>query len=130
MVRLYGTFASNSLSQEFEAIHLYRTFSNHVLAELTRCVAFFHKRSGWWWCRTFPPYLFTGEARCTGCFSTSSRWFKHIEPPRTFSLHSTAETGRRVTCFYRHADWFLEGSGWRKGEGERRRKRGEGGRRA
>ena len=34
---------------------------------------------------TFSIYSIAGETRCAGCFCTSSGWFKHIEPHRTYS---------------------------------------------
>ena len=34
--------------------------------------------------RTFSIYIVPGETRCAGCLCTSSGWFKHIEPYRTF----------------------------------------------
>ena len=45
------------LSQEFGVVRLYRTFSSYLLA---------------------------GETRCAGCLCTSSGWFKHSEPHRTY----------------------------------------------
>ena len=35
------------LSHEFGVIRLYRTFSNHIIAEIARCVEFLHLSSGW-----------------------------------------------------------------------------------
>ena len=35
--------------------------------------------------RTFSIYIVAGETRYAGCLCTSSGWFKHIEPRRTFS---------------------------------------------
>ena len=34
--------------------------------------------------RTFSIHIVTGKTRCAGCLCTSSGWFKHIEPRRTF----------------------------------------------
>ena len=45
--------------------------------------------------RTFSSYLVTGETRSAGCLSTSSGWFKHIEPHRTYSNHPK-HRGRKV----------------------------------
>ena len=79
-----------------------RTFSNHFLAVLTRCVAFFHKSSGLFdWTEPSLPTSLQGR-----CLSTRSMWFKRIEPPRTFSNHSTAETARCAPCFHRRSAWF------------------------
>ena len=38
------------LSHEFGVVRLYRTFSNHIITELQRCVEFFHMSSGWFDC--------------------------------------------------------------------------------
>ena len=35
--------------------------------------------------RTYSIYSIAGETRCAGCLCTSSGWFKHIEPHRTYS---------------------------------------------
>ena len=81
VVRLYRTFSMNllepqqhkaskvwrGLSQEFRVVRLYRTFSSYSIA---------------------------GETRCAGCLCTSSGWFKHIEPPRTYSNHNFTELAR------------------------------------
>ena len=44
--------------------------------------------------RTFSVYIVTGETRSAGCLCTSSGWFKHIEPRRTFSNHIITEIDR------------------------------------
>ena len=36
--------------------------------------------------RTFSIYSVTGETRGAGCLCTSSGWFKHSEPRRTFPM--------------------------------------------
>ena len=41
--------------------------------------------------RTFSIYIVTGETRCAGCLCTSSGWFKHIEPRRTYPNHIITE---------------------------------------
>ena len=46
VVRLYRTFSNNIFPGA-------RTFSNHIIAEIARCVEFFHMRSGY---RTFSNY--------------------------------------------------------------------------
>ena len=53
--------------------------------------------------QTFSNYIFTGEARCAGCLCTSSGWFKHVEPPRTFSNHIIAEMAKCVEFFHMSA---------------------------
>ena len=37
--------------------------------------------------RTFSNYSSAGETRCAGCLCTSSGWFKHHEPQRTYTNH-------------------------------------------
>ena len=44
--------------------------------------------------RTFSIYITAGETRCAGCLCTSSGWFKHIEPHRTYSNHNITEIAR------------------------------------
>ena len=41
--------------------------------------------------RTFSSFFLTGETRCAEC------WFKHREPPRTFSNHSITLVGYSYT---------------------------------
>ena len=58
--------------------------------------------------RTFSIYIVIGETSCAGCLCTSSGWFKHTEPLRTFSnyilteillfAYSRVNVGRLVTC--------------------------------
>ena len=67
------------LSQEFGVVRLYRTFSSYVLA---------------------------GETRCAGCFCTSSGWFKHSEPHRTYTNHFSTEIARCVEVSHRSSVWF------------------------
>ena len=94
--------ACRLLSHEFGVVRLYRTFSN---------------------------YIFTGETRCAGCLCTSSRreggrgregerergdqsvgylytssgWFNHSEPTRTFF---SAEKTKSVEVFHMNSGWF------------------------
>ena len=82
----------------FKHIEPPRTFSNHIITEIARLVKFCHMSLGWFCCTE--PSLSTslqGETRCAGCLCTSSGWFKHIEPPRTFSNHIITEISRCVT---------------------------------
>ena len=37
--------------------------------------------------RTFSNYSSAGETRCAGCLCTSSGWFKHSKPHRTYTNH-------------------------------------------
>ena len=46
--------------------------------------------------RTFSIYIVIGETRCAGCLCTSSGWFKHIEPLRTFSNYILTEIARYI----------------------------------
>ena len=41
-----------------------------------------------------------------GVQGANSGWFKHIEPPRTFSNHITAEIARCVEFFHMSSGWF------------------------
>ena len=67
------------LSQAFEVVRLYRTFSNHIFTRGSRCV----------W------YLYT----CSG-------WFNRSEPLRTFSNHFSAEKARCVEVYHMNSGWF------------------------
>ena len=94
----------------FKRIEPPLTFSNHFIAKKARCVEFVrggstvpnllepHHCRATKVCRvlshefgvvrlyrTFCNYIFTEETRCAGCLCTNLGWFKHIEPPRTFS---------------------------------------------
>ena len=62
----------------FKHIEPPRTFSNHIITEIARCVEFCDVSSGCF--DSTEPSLSTGETKCTGFLCTSSRWFKHIEP--------------------------------------------------
>ena len=61
-----------------------QTFSNHIIAEIARCVEFFHMSLGWF-DSTEPSLTTSLQGNQCGCLCTSSGWFKHIEPFRTFS---------------------------------------------
>ena len=67
------------LSQEFGVVRLYRTFSSYLLA---------------------------GETRCAGCCCTSSGWFKHSEPHRTYTNLFITERARYVEVSHRRSVWF------------------------
>ena len=56
--------------------------------------------------RSFSIYIVTGETRCAGCLCTSSGWFKHIEPPRTFSNHIIIEIARYGEFCHMSSGWF------------------------
>ena len=56
--------------------------------------------------RTFSMYLVTGETRSAGCFCTSSGWFKHSEPHRTYSNHNSTEIVRCGDVCHMSSGWF------------------------
>ena len=56
--------------------------------------------------RTFSIYIVIGETRHAGCLCTSSGWFKHIEPPRTFPNHIITEIARCVEFCHMSSGWF------------------------
>ena len=88
----------------FKRVEPPRTFSNHRDSKVCRVLS--HEFGVVRLYRTFSNYIFTGEARCAGCFCTSSGWFKRIEPPRTFSNHIIAEIARCVEFFHMSSGWF------------------------
>ena len=87
----------------FKRIEPPRTFSNHIIAEIARCVREFRVVRLY---RTFSNYIFTGETSCAGCLCTSSGWFKRIESPRTFSNHIIAEIARCIEFFHMSSGLF------------------------
>ena len=63
--------------------------------------------SGWF--DSTEPSLSTslqGKQRHAGCLCTSSGWFKHIEPHRTFSNHIITEIARCVEFCHMSSGWF------------------------
>ena len=56
--------------------------------------------------RTFAIYIVTGETRRAGCLCTRLGWFKHIEPPRTFSNHIMTELARCLEFCHMSSGWF------------------------
>ena len=91
----------------FGVVQVYRTSSNllephhHRDSKVCRVLAHEFRL-----CRTFSNFNCTGEARCAGCFCTSSGWFKYIEPPRTLSNHIITERARCVEFCHMSAGWF------------------------
>ena len=84
-----------------------RTFSNHIITKIARCVEFCHISSGWFDCTE--PSLSTsvaGETRCAGCLCTCSGWFNHIEPRRTFTNHIITKIARCVEFCHMSSGWF------------------------
>ena len=72
---------------ELMCVQVHRTSSNHIIAEIPRCVEGFlsHEVRVVGLDGTFSNYIFTAESRCQGCSYTSSGWFKRFEPPRPTS---------------------------------------------
>ena len=91
----------------FKHIEPPRTYSNHNTTKIERCGEVCHLSSGWFDCTE--PSLSTslqGETRCAGCLCTSSGWFKHIEPHRTYSNHNTIEIVRCGDVCHMSLEWF------------------------
>ena len=113
------------LSHEFGVVRLYRTFSIYIVAGETRCAGCLCLSSGWFklieplhyraskmWrvlthefgvvrpYRNFSINSVKGETRCAGCLCTSSGWFKHIEPHRTYTNHTITEIARCVEVYH------------------------------
>ena len=80
----------------------HRTYTNHTITELARCVGCFCTRSGWFKHleppRSYTSHTITEIARCVGCFCTSSGWFKHFEPLRTYTKHTSTEIASCLGC--------------------------------
>ena len=114
VVRLYRTFIFTgetrcagclcTSSGWFKRIEPPRTFSNHIIAEIARCVEFFHMSSGWFDCTEHS--LTSSLQGKEGVQGTSSGWFKCIEPPRTFSNHIIAKIARCVEFFHMSSGCF------------------------
>ena len=51
-------------------------------------------------------YIATGETRYAGCLCTSSGWFKHVEPRRTFSNQIITEIARCLEFCHMSSGWF------------------------
>ena len=60
--------------------------------------------SGWF--VTSSICIVTGETRYVVCLCTSSGWFKHIEPHRTFSTRMITEIARCVEFCLMSSGWF------------------------
>ena len=56
--------------------------------------------------RNFSLNIVKGETSCAGCLSTSSEWFKHIEPHRTYANHNITELARCGEVCHRSSGWF------------------------
>ena len=91
----------------FKHIEPRRTFSNHIITEIARCVEFCHMSSGWFDCTE--PSLTTSLQEIEGvqgAICTSLMRFKHIEPHRTFSNYILTEIARYIEFFYTSSGWF------------------------
>ena len=53
--------------------------------------------------RPYTKHTSTEIARCVGCLSSSSGWFKHIEPHRTFTNHTSTEIAR-CSGWFKHIE--------------------------
>ena len=80
------------LSHEFGVVRLYRTFSMYSVTGETRSAGFLCTSSG--------RYL------CPSSGGKSSGWFKHIEPPRTYSNHIIKEIARCGEVCHMSSGWF------------------------
>ena len=103
VVRLYRTFSIYIVAGEtrcagclcncsgwFKYIEPRRTFPNHIITEIAKCVEFCHMSLGWF------DHTETVSVWCAGCLCTSSGWFKHIEPRRTIPNHIITEIAKCV----------------------------------
>ena len=66
----------------FGVVQAPRTYTNHTILTITEL------------------------ARCEGCLSTRSGWFKHIEPHRSYTSHTITEIARCVGCLGTSSGWF------------------------
>ena len=57
--------------------------------------------------RTYTNHTITELARCVGCFCTSSGLFKHSEPHRTYTKHTSTELARYRMELKKHCQHFL-----------------------
>ena len=93
VIRLYQTFSLYSVTGEtrsagcfcnssgwFKHSEPQRTYSNHNITELARCVEVSHEFGVVRLYRTFSSYILAGETRCAGCLCTSSGWFRANHP--------------------------------------------------
>ena len=107
----------------FKHIQPRRTFPNHIITEIEKCVEFCHMSSGWF--DHTEPSLSTslqGQQGMQGAYAlvrggsstsnliepscTCSGWFKYIEPRRTFSNHIITKIARCVEFYHMSSGWF------------------------
>ena len=107
----YGTFSNYIFTGEtrcagcfcsgwFKRIEPPRTFTNHIIAEIVRCVEFFHMSSGWFDCTE--PSLTTslqGKQGVQGAYAL-------------FRGGSSASNLSRTTSSQRSIEFFHMSSGW------------------
>ena len=106
VVRLYRTFyivtgetrcagCLCTCSAWFKHIEHPRTFSNHIITEIARCVEFCHMSSGRFDCTKLSlSTSLQGKQGVQGANGLVWGWFKHNEPHRTFSNHIITEIAR------------------------------------
>ena len=95
VVHLFGVVQAHRTSS--------KTYTNHIITEIARCVELYHMSLGG---STVPNLIVTGETRSAGCLCTSSGWFKHIEPHRTYSNHNITEIARCGEVCHMSSGWF------------------------
>ena len=117
MVRLDRTFSDYSFtgarsakctsSMRFKHIEPHRTFSNYILTERGRYLAFFYMSSALFdWTEPSLTASLQGIEGMQGAKCTSWRRFKHSEPQRTFSNCSLTERARYIDFFHSSSGWF------------------------
>ena len=91
------------LMQLFGVVQAHRTSSNllepHHYRDSKVCRVLSHEFG------VVRPYR-TVSVWCAGCLCTSSGWFKHIEPRRTFPNHIIKEIARCVEFCHMSSGWF------------------------
>ena len=95
-------------SGRFKCIEPHRTFSiyPHHYRESKVCSVLAQEFGVVRLYETSSFYIATWKPRCAGCLCPSSVWFKHIEPPRTFSSHSSTEVTRCGRFCHLCSGWF------------------------
>ena len=109
----------------FKRIEPHRTYSNRLITEIARCGDVCHRSSGWFDCTE--PSLCTSlqwKQGVQGAFAivwvgsstsnlfeptrttTSSGWFNHSEPHRTYANHNSTEIARCGEVCHIRSGWF------------------------
>ena len=95
------------LMHSLKHIEPQRTFSNYILTEIARFLAFFYKSSGWFdWTEPSPSTSLQGIDGVQGARGTGSGRFKHREPHRTLANCILTELERYREIFYTSSGWF------------------------